>query len=150
VSTTTFRRDVTTQLVAMGNDFKDANPTLLLRVFSRRPGGFTGDLPAVYVGSHNENIRHDSGLRIRTMEPQLVLVGHPTGTPDEVADEMDTLVDSFLDYITLHPHAISSNTVTSVTQIRDVELELDATVYPAAVFTLGETIAREGRSRNGA
>ena len=148
--TTTFRRDVTNNLVALAEDFQNANPTLLLRVHSRKPQGFTGDLPAVYVGSHNEAIRHDAGLRIRTMEPQLVLVGNPSGAPEEIADEMDTLVDEFLDYVTLHPHAISSNTVTSVTQIRDVELELDDVIYPAAVLTLGETIAREGRSRTGA
>jgi hypothetical protein len=149
MTTTTFRRDVTTYLAALAADFQNDNPTLLLRVYKRRPQGFTGDLPAVYIGSHNEAIIHSAGLRVRTMEPQLVLVGNPSGAPEEIADEMDTLVDTFLDYITLHPHAISSNTVTSVTQIRDVELELDDVVYPAAVLTLGETIAREGRSRTG-
>lgn len=147
--TTTFRRDVTQYLVALAEDFKNANPTLLLRVHHRRPTGFTGDLPAIYVGSRNETIQHSAGLRTRVMEPQLVIVGNPTGTPDEIADEIDTLVDEFLDYVTVHPHAISSNTVTQVTTIRDVELELDEVVYPAAVLTLGETIAMEGRSRNG-
>jgi len=149
MTTTTFRRDVTNHLVDLATDFQTENPTLLLRVYPRRPQGFTGDLPAVYVGSHNEAITHGQGLRVRVMEPQLVLVGNPAGAPEEIADEMDTLVDTFLDYITLHPHAVSSNTVTSVTQIRDVELELDDVVYPAAVLTLGETIAREGRSRSG-
>jgi hypothetical protein len=150
MATTTFRRDVTTRLVALAEDFKNANPTLLLRVYHRRPTGFTPDLPAMYVGSKNEAIVHTSGLRQRTMEPQLVLVGNPTGAPDEIADEVDTLVDYFLDYITVHPHAISSNTVTQVTTIRDVELEVDDVVYPAAVLTLGDTIALEGRSRSGA
>lgn len=143
---TTFRRDVTNRLVDLGNDFKSANPTLVYRVYPRRPPGFTGDLPAIYVGTHNENIRHTAGLRIRTMEPQLVLVGKPTGSETEISDEMDTLVDEFLDYLTAHPHAISSNTVTSPTSVRDVELELDDVIYPAAVITLGETIAQEGRS----
>lgn len=149
MTTTTFRQDVTNHLVNLATDFQSENPTLLLRVYARRPQGFTGDLPAVYVGSHNETIQHSAGLRVRVMEPQLVLVGNPSGAPEEIADEMDTLVDNFLDYITLHPHAVSSNTVTSVTGIRDVELELDDVVYPAAVLTLGETIAREGRSRTG-
>jgi len=149
MTTTKFRRDVTNNLFALATDFKNENPTLLLKAYKRRPTGFTGDLPCVYVGSHNESIRHDMGLRIRTMEPQLVLVGNPTGSEAEIADEMDTLVDYFLDYVTVHPHAISSNTVTSVTNIRDVELQVDDVVYPAAVLTLGETIAREGRSRSG-
>lgn len=149
MTTTTFRRDVTERLAALAEDFRNENPTLLLRVYKRRPTGFTPDLPAMYIGSRNESIAHSAGLRVRTMEPQLVLVGNPTGAPDEIADEVDTLVDYFLDYVTLHPHAISSNTVTSVTTIRDVELEVDDVVYPAAVLTLGETIAREGRSRSG-
>src|SRR5687767_5753174 len=129
MATTTFRRDSTNNLAALAEDFKNANPTLLLRVYKRRPTGFTPDLPAMYVGSKNENIRHTGGLRIRTMEPQLVLVGNPTGAPEEIADEVDTLVDYFLDYVTEHPHAISSNTVTSVTNIRDVELEVDDVIY---------------------
>ena len=149
MTTTTFRRDVTGNLFMLARDFMNENPTLLLKAYKRRPLGFTGDLPCVYVGSHNETIQHQAGLRIRTMEPQLVLVCNPTGSEEEIADEVDTLVDSFLDYITLHPHAISSNTVTGVTNIRDVELEVDDVVYPAAVLTLGETIAREGRSRSG-
>lgn len=149
MTTTTFRRDVTDRLAALAEDFRNENPTLLLRVYKRRPTGFTPDLPAMYIGSRNEAIRHTGGLRIRTMEPQLVLVGNPTGAPDEIADEVDTLVDYFLDYVTVHPHAISSNTVTQVTTIRDVELEVDDVIYPAAVLTLGETIAQEGRSRSG-
>lgn len=148
--TTTFRRDVRVGLVALGNDFKNANPTLLLKVHHRRPRGFTGDLPALYVGSKNEAVEHRAGIRQRTMEPQLVLVFNPAGSEEEVADEMDTLVDTFLDYVTLHPHAISSNTVTGVTSIRDIELDIDEVPYPAVVFTLGETIAQEGRSRTGA
>jgi hypothetical protein len=143
---TTFRKDVTDRLVQLGNDFKSANPTLLLRVYHRRPIGLTGDLPALFIGTHNETIRHTSGLRQRTMEPQLVLLGTPTGSEQEVADEMDTLVDAFLDYLTEHPHAISSNTVTSPTQVRDTELDIDGTVYPTAVITLGETIVLEGRT----
>lgn len=149
MATTTFRRDVTAKLVQLATDFKNENPTLLLRIYHRRPTGFTPDLPAMYIGSRNESIRHTSGLRQRTMEPQLVLVGNPTGSPDEIADEVDTLVDYFLDYVTVHPHAISSNTVTQVTTIRDVELEVDDVVYPSVVLTLGETIALEGRSRSG-
>ena len=150
--TTTFRRDVTDRLVALAEDFKSANPTLLQRVYARRPSGFTADLPAVYVGSRNETIRHAAGIRTRTMEPQLVIVGTPNlnpGAESEIADEIDTLVDYLLDYITVHPHAISSNTVTQVTNVRDVELEVDTLIYPAAVLTLGETIAQEGRSRSG-
>ena len=45
--TTTFRRDVTERLAALAEDFRTENPTLLLRVYKRRPTGFTPDLPAM-------------------------------------------------------------------------------------------------------
>ena len=147
MSTSTFRRDGTAGLVALGQAFIAANPTLAVRVYSRRPGGFTGDLPCLYVGTHNEAIVVDSGIWTRTMEPQMVLVGHPTGTPDEVADEMDTLIDAFLSYCTDNPHALGANTVMgSRITVRDVELQLDDVTYPAAVVSLGESISAGGRS----
>lgn len=142
--TTTFRADTTNNLVAMATDFQTSYPTLLLRVYPRRPKGFTGDLPAVYVGSHNETLVPSVGRWQRTMEPQLVLVGNPSGSEAEIADEMDTLVDTFLDWCNTRPHAISSNTVAWPAQVRDVELEIDDVVYPAAVVTF-TALAAEGR-----
>ncbi len=142
--TTSFRRDVTNNLVAMATDFQNAYPLLLLRVHARRPKGFTGDLPAVYVGSHNETLAPTVGRWSRQMEPQLVLVGNSTGAPEEIADEMDTLVDTFLDWANARPHAISSNTVAWPATVRDVELEIDDVVYPAAVVTF-TALSAEGR-----
>jgi len=140
----TFRRDVTAGLIALAEDFKTANPTLLLRVYARRPLGFTGDLPAAYVGSHNETFRPYVGVWHRTMEPQLVLVCNPTGETDEIADEVDTLTDEFLDYANSRPHAVSSNSATWPATVRDVELELDNVTYPAVVITF-TALGGEGR-----
>lgn len=147
MATSTFRRDTTSGLMALGQAFIAANPTLAIRVYPRRPGGFTGDLPCMYVGTRNESILVDSGIWTRTMEPQMVLVGHPTGTPDEVADEMDVLTDAFLSYCTANPHALGANTVMgSRIGVRDFEIEIDNVVYPAVVVTLGDSISAGGRS----
>lgn len=148
MTTTTVRRDLRAGLVNAGADFKNQNPTLLLRVYERRPTGFTPDLPALYVGSLNETIIHTAGIRPRTFDAQAVLVGNPTGSPDEIADEVDTLVDYFLDYLTTHPRAAGSNYVLQPTSVRDVELEVDDVVYPSAVVGI-QLLASEGRSRNG-
>lgn len=147
--TTTARRDIRAGLLLLGEDFKSANPTLLYRTYSRRPRGFTGDLPALYVGALNETVTHSSGLRGRTFDPQIGLVCHPTGSDAEVADEVDTLVDAFMDYVTLHPRAAGSNTLVEITSVRDVELEMDEVVYPTGLVTLSYLVA-EGRSRAGA
>ena len=142
--TTTFRKDTTTGLVALAEAFKAANPTLLLKVYPRRPTGFTGDLPCAYVGSKNEDLSPTVGRWQRSMEPQLVLVCNPTGSEEEKADEVDVLTDAFLDYCNDRPHAIGSNRVAWPRNARDVELEVDDVVYPAVVITF-TNLAAEGR-----
>ena len=130
MATTTFRRDVTEKLAALAADFMNEQPDALLRVYKRRPTGFTPDLPAMYVGSEERGPSRTAKAAPADDAPQLVLVGNPTGAPEEMADGVDTLVDCFLDYITVHPHAVSSNTVTQVTTIRDVGFEVDDVIYP--------------------
>lgn len=148
--TTTARRDLRTGLFALGTDFMSANPTLMQRAYKRRPPGFsTGNLPALYIGALNEQVRHDSGLRDRDFEAQIGLVFTPLGSEAEVADDVDTTVDYFLDYVTTHPRAAGSNTVLQVTSVRDVELDMDDVVYPTALVTLAYLV-QEGRSRTGA
>lgn len=147
--TTTVRQDLRSGLYAAGVAFKAANPTLLLRTYHRRPPGFTGDLPALYIGSLNELIEHDAGTRGRTFDAQVVLVCKPTGSGEEVADEIDTLTDTFLDYLTLNPRAAGAGYLIEPTATRDIEIELDDTVYPSVVISV-RCRALEGRSRTGA
>lgn len=147
--TTTVRRDLRDGLVNAGNDFKSINPTLLQRVYPRRPPGFTGDLPAMYVGAMNEpNITHSAGVRSRTFDVQAVLVFNTLGSEEEVSDEQDTLVDYFLDYLTTHPRAAGSNYVLQPTSVRDVEIDIDEVPYPASVVNV-QLLSAEGRSRSG-
>lgn len=145
----TFRRDVRTGLVAAGDAFKAANPTLLQRAYPRRPPGFTGDLPAMYVGSLNETLAHDSGTRSRDITAQTVLVCQPTGSDDEKADELDTLVDYWVEYLTLNPRAAGTGYLVEPRTVRDIEVTIDEVTYPAAIV---EVFCRalEGRSRTGA
>jgi hypothetical protein len=147
--TTTFRRDARGGLVNAGEEFKSINPTLLQRNYPRRPIGFTGDLPAMYVGSLNETDVHDSGTRSRDIEAQTVLVFKPTGSEDEISDEQDTLVDYWVDFLTTHPRAAGSNYLIEPRTVRDIELEIDEVPYPASVVTV-LCRALEGRSRTGA
>lgn len=147
--TTSVRRDIRSGLFNAGEEFRAINPTIFLKNYHRRPTGFTGDLPSMYVGSINETLRHDAGTRGRDLEPQTVIVGNPTGSPEEISDEMDTAVDYWLDFLTTHPRAAGSNYLIEPRTVRDVELEIDNVVYPAAVVQL-HCVALEGRSRTGA
>jgi hypothetical protein len=147
--TTSVRRDLRSGLVAAGEEFRSINPTLLQRTHHRRPKGFTGDLPAMYVGALNEQIVHDAGTRGRTFDAQAVLVFRSTGSEEEVADDVDTTTDYFLDFLTTHPRAGGSNYLLQPTSTRDIELEIDETPYPAVVVGI-QLIALEGRSRTGA
>jgi len=141
---TSFRSDVRAQLYALGLAFATANPTLLKRFYSVRPGAFN-ELRCGYIGPLSETVTHSAGIRRRTMSPQIVLVDHLREPASETADALDDLVDAFLDYVTARPHAISNTTLTSVTAIEDIELDGEVTSYPAVILTLGETIIQEGR-----
>jgi hypothetical protein len=142
---TTFRADTRTGLYGLLTGFQTANPTMLHHTYKRRPGSFP-DKFSGYVGSMNESIVHTgTTIRQRTLAPTIVLVGRLTEPSEEMADDMDELVDAFLDYCSARPHAISNTTITVPTAVEDVELDVEGTYRPAAVFTFGETIAMEGR-----
>lgn len=145
----TFRQDVRAGLVAAGAAFALANPTLLQRTYPRRPAAFTGDLPALYVGSLNEALVHDSGTRSRDLTAQTILVLKPTGSTTEIADEQDTLVDYWVEYLTLNPRAAGTGYLIEPRSVRDIEITIDEVTYPASVV---EVFCRalEGRSRAGA
>lgn len=141
---TSFRSDVRGGLYTLLTGFQTANPTLIEHTYRRRPGSFP-DKRTGYVGSMNESIRHDSGIRQRTMVPTVVLVLKLSEPSSETADAMDDLVDAFLDYCSARPHAISDNTVTAPTSVEDVELEAEGAFYPAVVVSFGDTVIQEGR-----
>lgn len=141
---TTFRADTRDGLYGLLTGFRTANPTLLINVHRRRPGSFTDEATG-YVGSMNETIRHDAGIRARSLAPTIVLVLRQSEPASETADDMDTLVDAFLDYCTARPHAISDGTVTAPTSVEDVELDAEGTFYPAVIVTFGDTLIQEGR-----
>lgn len=141
---TTFRAATRTGLYGLLTGFQTANPTLLIHTYRRRPGSFT-DESTGYVGSMNESIRHDAGIRARSLAPTIVLVLRQSEPSSETADEMDTLVDAFLDYCSARPHAINNDSVTAPTSVEDVELDAEGTFYPAVIVTFGDTLIQEGR-----
>lgn len=148
MATTTVRRDLRNGLYNAGEEFRSINPTLLLKNYHRRPTGFTPDLPAMFINSLNETIEHSAGIRGRTFEAQTILVFNSTGSPEEIADEADTVVDYWVDFLTTHPRAAGSNVLLEPTSVRDLELDTDEVPYPAAVVGV-RLRAAEGRSRTG-
>jgi hypothetical protein len=144
---TTFRADVRAGayalLEAFVADYATANPALApIRAYRTRPGQF-GDRPLAYVGALDEDINHTgTTLYQRTLSPEFVFVWAPDA--DGLADIRDDLIDDFIGYAMARPHAVSNQTVTSPTRVRDVELELDGAFYPASIVTNGDTLALEG------
>lgn len=142
--TTTFRSDVAGGLHSILSAFAVANPTLLRRAFRARPSSWTTDTPFGWVETRNETVRHDSGLRMRTMTPSVVVVDRLTDNI-ETMDRMDDLVDALLDYFTANPH-ITANTAWDQLTITDETEQLpDGTWISAVRFTFGDVIIREGR-----
>ena len=143
--TTTFRQDAVAGLMTVLNAYKTAHPTLLRGVHSARPGGNAFEKPCAYVGSRDESVTHDSGIRTRTLTGLQVVVLDTFPDNAQTADRMDVLVDGLLDAFTAAPHALGGNSVVSITSIADSEVTMGEAIYRAAIFTFGTAVAQEGR-----
>jgi hypothetical protein len=139
------RTDFVTGLVSVLNTYKTANPTLLRGVYTARPEGSAFEKPCAYVGSRDESVTHDSGLRTRTFGGLTVWILDTFPVNEQTADRMDILVDGLQDAFTAAPHAGSGNTVISVTSVNDTEVTMGEAIYRAAVLTFASGVAQEGR-----
>lgn len=141
----TFRADAVAGLLTVLNAYRTTNPTLLRGVYSARPDGTAFEKPCAYVGTRNETVGHDSGIRTRTLSGLTVVVLDTFAVNAQTLDRMDVLVDGILDAFTAAPHALGGNSVTSVTSITDSEVQMGEAIYRAAIFTFGTSVAQEGR-----
>lgn len=142
---TTFRVDFRTGIKTLLDDFRGANPTLLSQTYRARPASFHP--PLAYLGPILEpRIDLTVGPTTRLIRAQVALV---QGLYDnaETADRLDVLVDTFIQYVADHPHAINARSVLTPTQAEDVELEIrgvdnkPSTFYAATLITLESDFA---------
>lgn len=145
---TTFRTDITTGLVTILDAFVTANPTLLRRTSRVRPPSIVGDLPIAYVDGRSETISHDSGIRVRTMTPAVVVVS-PLADNVETVIRHDTLVDLLVDHFSTYPQIIN-NTIWDQMTVDDEPFDVvsgDDTVrqFFATRFRFGNVSIQEGR-----
>ena len=112
--TTTFRADLVAGMTTMMQAFIAANPTVIRRHFRVRPMSQTTDLPCSYLDLRPETVTHDSGLRIRTMNPSVVVVFGLTENAETI-DAMDAAVDLLMDHLTSYPHIIAGSWWSSLT-----------------------------------
>ena len=129
-----FRANVTAALVAVAQTYATANPTLLRKVESARPGGFA-ELPCAFVGTRNETVLLPGGdVMQRTIRPTLFVVDN---APDniEAAERMDALADALLLAYAAAYHQVSGSTLLTPVGLEDVELEVGTVSYPGFAIT---------------
>jgi hypothetical protein len=134
-------------LVTAIDAFISANPTLLRRSETARPPSVMGDLPLAWVDSRNETAAYDSGLRARTMSPQVVVVS-PLADNAETVARHDVLVDKLYDHFNAYAH-IATNTSWDRLTVADedfsVESETGTRHFYATRFTFENVLILEGR-----
>lgn len=145
---TTARQDVVTGLLSVLSAYRAANPTLLRKVFPRKPGGFA-ELPAAYVGDLDETILHTSGTRQRTFVGATVVIVDTFSDKEDGPDRLDQLVDGLVDAFTAAPSAIAG-AVLEMTAVASGELPVTSrdgqTVnYRASTLQFGRITIMEGR-----
>jgi hypothetical protein len=141
--TTTWRQDAVNAIVAILQDEATANPTLLRKVYSSRPGSF-GETPVAYVGPRSESIAHDSGTRTRTFDGLTVTIVDQTG------DLLDNLVDNLVDRFDLFGNVQRvGSSIIELASVSDVDISVDgpdkSILYRGVVFSFGRTFKMEGR-----
>ena len=129
-----FRSDVTAAIVAVAQTYATANPTLLRKVLSARPGGF-GELPCAFVATRNETVLLPGGdVLQRIIRPVLFVVDAATDNI-EAADRMDDLADALLLAYAAAYHQVSGSTLLTPVGLEDVELEVGTVSYPGFAIT---------------
>ena len=146
---TTFRQDITTQLVVAIDAFVVANPTLLRRSEVARPPSIVGDLPIAFVDGRAESISFDSGIRERVMTPA-VLVVSPLADNIETVQRHDVLVDALVDHFTDYAQIVV-NTVWDRMRVEDEDYPVDLADgttrhFYATRFTFNNVSIMEGRN----
>jgi hypothetical protein len=150
------RQAVVASLKAVLDAYQTANPTLLRRVYPSFPGGFSGELPAAYVGERREDINHTAGLRDRRFRPTVVIVDAyhwDQPTSDDLLDQItDGLVDAYTaaTYTKVQVDGVDRGIVVQ-SGVRETEIEASGpngtnVNYRAVVLNFDETTITEPRA----
>ena len=131
-----------TGILAVLNGIKAANPTLLIATYRARPPGLP-DLPAAYIENRPETVTHDSGTRIRRMQPSVVVVRRITDNA-EAMTAFDSLVDIMVDAFTAQPQ-FATGTIWDTFSVEDVDAPFGDYDFAAVRFTFANVTIMEGR-----
>ena len=143
--TTTFRTRIGDGILAVLDAYKAAHGDDLRRTSRARPANIAAtDLPAAFIDSRPETVKHDQGTRTRIMSPSVVVVRRPT---DNLADmaAFDALVDGLMDAFTAVPQ-FAPDTIWSDMSVADEEVVVGDFYYPAVRFTFPNISIMEGRT----
>ena len=143
---TTFRQDVNNGLQTVLLGFQSANPTLLRKIYTERPGNVgSEELPAAWIDAQPESIKHDMGTRTRTQAPTVVVVDR-TPAPEEFSDRINFLVDALIDAFTAYPHAASGTSIVQMTGVTEVDIDEGGVHVSGVSLAFGEVYVTEGRN----
>lgn len=143
---TTFRQDVNDGIASVLVAFQAANPSLLRVVYTERPASLAaGELPAAWIDSQPETIKHANGIRTRTQRP-VVGIADRAPEAEEFSDRINYLVDALVDAFTAAYHAVSGTSILQMTGIEDIDIPEGAVHLSGVQFTFGETAVAEGRT----
>lgn len=143
MANTTFRYDVVTGIKLFLDNYKTANPTLLVHTFRQRPES-CAEFPYAYVDLRPERIHFESGLMVRTMDAGFIVVDQMTNN-QEVMARFDVLVDSLVEALAALVGRITSETIFSDVTVQDAVETQGETDFQAVRVGLPGLLKQEGR-----
>lgn len=125
--------------------FQAANPTLVDRVYRKRPAAIA-DTRSIFVGTITEAIAMTSGTGQRTATVEIVVARHLADN-EETADDLEELADALISWLMDfdRAHAFGANTVQNPVRSQEVEIAEGTVFVPGIVITCSALIM-EGRA----
>lgn len=142
---TAWRSAVRTNGAVTLEAFKAANPTLLDRVHSARPGS-VGDTRTAWIGGIGEAISHDSGTWQRIAEVEVVVARHLADN-EETSEDVEELADALIEYLSAddRTRAFGEYTLQEPVRSQTAEIAEGGVFTPAVIITCRATI-QQGRN----
>jgi hypothetical protein len=108
-----FRTLVRAGVVATLTTYSTANPTLLRKVWTGRPGSLSiGELPCAWIDAVDaERIPHANGIRQSQLVARVTFADVVPDGPEAEA-RSDILIDAILDALTADYHSAGGNSIT--------------------------------------
>ena len=134
--TTGFRQALQMGLMTTLKDYRTANPTIVHRVSSVRPGTFAGEIPLFYLGMIDEQDTLTQGTWRRLLEAEVFYVDVQPD-PDQLNNRQNFAVDTVMDALASAFHAADPRAIMEpLVEVEPRDFDEHGALYAGVMFKI--------------